>query len=49
MVYTQQIEVKLVAIKTELNLGSVYDPFHFSRTLPLKSSMLGTFKPLSED
>jgi len=36
MVYTQQIEVKLVAIKTELNLGSVYNPLSFFAYTPFK-------------
>ena len=33
---TQQIEVRLVAIKSAFLSHKVYTPFHFSRTLPLK-------------
>ena len=34
-IFTQQIQVKLVAIDIEFNLISAYTPFHFSRSLPL--------------
>ena len=35
--YTQQIEVKLVAIESAYFSHYAYTPFHFSRTLPLST------------
>ena len=40
---TQQIEVRLVAIKSAFLSHYAYTPFHFSRTLPLSLQML--FEP----
>ena len=48
--WAQQIDVRLVAIKPEFNLGSAYTTFHFTRTLPLdcdrKSQRTGTMNEL---